>query len=204
MTATSLDSCNDMPQAGHTVQLGRVCVYSDDAGTRIDIPSRRPGPVVVFLGVWLAAWTFAGVVSFSAFLGSLGGPAAFTLFIGVWCVVWAGGWVATAAAFLWMLAGREVVLLHDGILTKRVILPWVGVSRHYHADLIRNLRRNMTTGDLETPQEDGAGIPLGRYGALAFDHDGETVYLGAALGPAAAGVLMETIETWLKQQGEPA
>ncbi|MBL6432373.1 MAG: hypothetical protein HPM95_20030 [Alphaproteobacteria bacterium] len=48
------------------------------------------------------------------------------------------------------------------------------------------------------------GLPLGQYGAVAFDHDGETVYLGAALGPMAADALLEAIEVWLKGEARDA
>ncbi|SDU44670.1 hypothetical protein [Stappia sp. ES.058] len=205
MIAATSTSPNGISQAdGQTQRLGRLWIYSDGIGTLIEIPSRRLAPVVVFLAIWLVGWSFAGFISVSAFFGSFGGPAVFTVFIGVWCSVWAGGWVATAASLLWMLVGREIAILRDGVLTKRLVLPWVGLSRSYSAEFIRDLRLNTMTGDPQISQEEGVGLPLGQYGAVAFDHDGETVYLGAALGPMAADALLEAIEAWLQQETRDA
>ena len=186
--------------AGTTKRLGRLSIYTDDIGTWIEVTARRPLPVLVFLLIALAGWSMAGFVSVSMLFGSFGGPPAFSIFIAVWCSLWAAGWAAIAASIVWMLAGREILILRDGVLTKRLVLPWFGITREYAADLVSNPRRNEETGDPQIAQHEGVGLPLGRYGAVAFEHDGQTVHVGAALGPKAGDALLAALETWLSRK----
>lgn len=188
------------PAAGTTRRLGRLSIYTDEIGTWIEVTARRPLPVLVFLLIALAGWSMAGFVSVSMLFGSFGGPPAFSVFIAVWCSLWAAGWVAIAAGIVWMLAGREILILRDGVLTKRLVLPWVGITRDYAAELVSDPRRNEETGDPDIAQHEGVGFPLGRYGAVAFEHDGQTVYIGAALGPKAGDALLASLETWLARK----
>lgn len=193
---------------GETRKIGRLSIYSDAVGTWIEVASTRNGPGLVFLGLWLFGLSFAGYLSLSLMIAPMEAPVFVQLTLSIWGAILTLGWLATLLSMIWMVLGREVLILRDDTVTKRLVLPFIARSWHYPAGQIRELRRVEDRPQPEVPQHaeqhEGLGLPVGAYGAIAFDCDGRTVHFGAALKPPAAAALLEAVETWFERRQDAA
>ena len=188
---------------GKTQRLGRLSIYNDDVGTWIEVASTRNGAGVTFLGLWLGGLSFAGYLTLSLMGSLVGAPLYVKLILSVWAAMLTLSWLATVLAMIWMALGREVLILRDQMLVKRLALPWFAITRQYDAGKVSNLRRVEAEPEPQVAQHaeqhEGFGLPVGEYGTIAFDHDGQEVFFGAQLKPPAADALHTAIAEWFKR-----
>lgn len=157
-------------------------VRQDDMETVV-IPARRNGFAVLFLSVWLALWTYGGVMAVAELRRS------FELFLAVWLIGWSLGWIMVAASIAWQLLGRETIGVAQGGLLVRLAIGPFRRCRRYRGGEVRHLRvRPQTMMGWTNP---GLAPFFKGSGALLFDHGARTIGLASGVDEAEAALLRD-------------
>jgi hypothetical protein len=138
---------------------------------------------IVFLSLWLFAWSVGGLAAMSSALRP-GGLDAFLVF---WLLAWFVATVAVAGTIVWQLVGREELAFTASHLTHRWRAAGVGRTKVYALERVRHFRETEYIAPSMKTQY--ALVPPGvwtPHGVLGFDYEGETVRAGAALRPEDA------------------
>src|SRR5712692_10013389 len=99
----------------------RVHKLSSLTGNGIYITARKEWWSLIFLPVWIAGWTFGGIMAMKWILHP--GPSTPIAFISLWLLGWALGEGWAIYQWFWTAFGKEIIQIREGGLTvKRDIL----------------------------------------------------------------------------------
>lgn len=156
------------------------------------VPSQKNVFYMLFISVWLIAWAFGEVSAINTLLFS--DQAENKAFMLVWLTMWTlgGGWAI--GCLLWQLAGYEILSLDSGTVTQRIEAFGVGISKHYSAKDVKDMRVvpyviSLSNQKALFPPLFGAG-----HGAIAFDYGSRTIYLGSSVHEAEAKKIVAAFE----------
>lgn len=175
-----------------------------------DLQIRIKGPinwfVVIFMSVWLFFWAIGELVvlniligifmpppldiGFSLFdFGELMGPGGIMLaFLLIWFIFWTRGGISAFRVLLTMLAGSEVIGVNSaGITLSRQIFGF-GFPKVFASEKITSLRLANKEDRRYRTRSLGRG-----GGALAFDHNYDTVTFGEGLKRDGAEEIIRAI-----------
>jgi hypothetical protein len=177
---------------------GRAIVERNMGVLRILIPSARPAPVIMFLGVWLCGWAVGEFAAINALLGGKTGKAA-PGFLAFWLIGWTFGGGFAMIAWLWAMFGREIIVVDKQALRlRKQVLMWRR-DREYAAANVGPLRI------VETEMASLAGSRSSRRqqtpistSPIAFAYGAKTIRFGNGIDPAEAAQLIAKIEEALR------
>ena len=107
-------------------------------GTELHILAKKDWSGLIFTPVWLAFWTFGGIMVIRWLIHP--GPSTPRAFLGLWLTFWLLGEVWVIYGWLWTAFGKEIVTIREGALEiKRDILGY-GRVRSFPIGSVRNLR----------------------------------------------------------------
>ena len=113
---------------------------------------RRSWGEIVFLGFWLALWTFGGIAAVYGLAGAGRGGRAFLV---LWLCVWAVGEAFAAKEIAWQLAGREFLLVSANQLELRREIGRLKRSRRMHLLAVEAVHaQRVPASEDEKPRED--------------------------------------------------
>ena len=112
----------------------RFKVDDTGSGPVIRIKGRAPAFTMLFIPVWLLAWTARGIGAAVQLANH------FDPFLCGWLCFWAVGWVWAAAVVGWFLFGFETISVVDGDLVSAIQLGRFAYRRAYQGTEIRSLR----------------------------------------------------------------
>jgi len=174
-----------------TEQKMRSTITGGPEGLEIVIPARRHPLALLFLGAWLVGWLLGEMTVIThLFSRSPAGPEGLLL---IWLIFWTLGGGFAGYIWLWMLAGKERILMGTSTLhVKRDVLG-LGRTRDYEFSKIRNLRVEPQPAG---PRDAGAALRLSGLagGLIAFEYEGKTIRLGAAIDEAEAQMIVERMK----------
>jgi hypothetical protein len=151
---------------------------SQEAGAlRISIPMRKKPFLILFLLVWLGAWTVAGISTGRQLLHQ------FVPFNGFWMCGWALGEVMVTYVLVRMLGGRDIVQVANGIVEIRKEAFGLGFSKQYSPQEIRDLRFLPEAGSGRGHSES----------SIAFDYGAKTIKFGDGIDESEAKQLIGRI-----------
>lgn len=156
-------------------------------GERIRVRARRNVFPLLFLPVWLAMWSFAGVTTVGQFLRT-GEP-----FLGFWLLGWAAGELAVVFAWCWMLWGAELIGVTGGDLDVGQRLFGFTRSRLYRGRDIRNLSASEAAPFRAQAQLHVPFLMRGRSGAVKFGYGGRTIRFAQGLDEAEGRLIVERL-----------
>lgn len=166
--------------------------YLPDA-VRVEIPAKRNWFVILFLSVWLCAWTVGEIMVPTQFLtGKLPGPAvAFSL---VWLAMWTMGGAVVMATIAWNLLGREIVHATPSGVEVRLDVRGLGRSRSYDPKSISNLR--LESAQAYNPFDPRTSMSVWGLGGgrIAFDYGASTVRFGSRLDDPEVREIIKALE----------
>ena len=157
-------------------------------------PKRRG---LVFLSVWLAGWTFFGVLAAAALTKADRGEAAFLLF---WLCGWFFGECSAAGAIAWLLFGRESLSVTSAELVDRKEIGRLARTKSYDALRVGGIRGEpVPHGEDESPRKDFC---------LRLSYDGEVVRIGEGMGEREAVYIASIVfarirpRSWWSDEGD--
>lgn len=107
-------------------------------GTELHILAKKDWGSLIFLPVWLAFWTFGGIMAMKWLIHP--GPSTPRAFISLWLTFWLVAEVWVIYWLLWTAFGKEIVTIREGALSiKRDILGH-GRTRTFPIGSVRSLR----------------------------------------------------------------
>ena len=108
------------------------------SGMELHILAKRDWGSLIFMPVWLAFWTFGGILAVKVLLHP--GPSTPRAFFSLWLTFWLLAEVWVIYWWLWTAFGKEIVTIREGALNiKRDILGY-GRTRSFSIGSIANLR----------------------------------------------------------------
>jgi hypothetical protein len=174
-----------MPARYEPIDNPRFTIAQTPEGEQIRIKPRRQIFLMLFLPIWLAAWTAGGVAAIYAI------STRFEPFLLVWLCGWAVGWIFAAGTLVWMAAGAETLrMIGPDLEIGHHIL---GVSRRwlYQGSQIRRLSAAAQPG---WPYNYYAWqLPFsrrGRFGSIKFDYGARTIYAAPGLDEAEGAMIV--------------
>ena len=170
----------------------RVMVYQTVSGTEVQIRALHNGPALVFLPVWLAGWTFGGVVAIGSFVHR---PQPF---LGFWLLGWLMGEVFAASVWSWMAFGREVLRVGEGVVTLGKRIGRFERARRFPLQEVSNVR---AVGYFGSPMSFNASMQYWGLsgGTVAFDYQGKPVRFGVGLEESEARGVAESLAPFIRQ-----
>jgi hypothetical protein len=107
-------------------------------GAELNILSKKDWGSLIFIPVWLAFWTFGGIMAMKWLIHP--GPSTPRAFITFWLAGWLFGEVWATYWWFWTAFGKEIVTIREGTLNiKRDILGY-GRTRSFAIGSVSNLR----------------------------------------------------------------
>ena len=159
----------------------RYLVEDTGSGETIRIKATRPVFPLLFLPVWLAAWTVGGIAAITQFLQH------FEPFLLFWLCGWALGWVFAAGSIGWMLFGSEMLRVVGRDLELGFQIAIWSRRKIYEGSQVRSLRACTQSNPMlsafrfSVPFFGGA-----RYGSIQFNYGARTLYAASGLDEAEA------------------
>jgi hypothetical protein len=158
---------------------------------------RRSWGQLTFLVIWLAGWSFGGILAMYAFFGAARGERAF---LAVWLCGWIYGEVSAALAIAWQLAGREVLAVDVQQLELRQEIGRLSRTQRVDTVSIDNVEAaRVPTDEDERPREDFC---------LRVRRGDKTLKVGEGMGEREAEYLASVVlakirprETWVGSFG---
>ncbi len=161
----------------------------------VSIPSRKYWALILFLAVWLAAWTFSEIRILRevvcGFCGStlLISEVEFFGFLAVWTL----GGLFVLLSLLWQLIGKEEIqVTAESIMVSRVI-GFLRTSREYASQYVRGLRIS-TFGPTYLIKADAWLSSHAGFGTVLFDYRTKTIRFGIAVDWDEAMQIIEEIQ----------
>jgi hypothetical protein len=155
----------------------RITVRQTEDGLGISIPPQRSVPLVGFLLVWLAGWSFGmrfGLASVSTFrMPDL-------LFL-IWSIPWTASGLAVLYVALWQLFGREQLFFTAGALVREWWMPGLRRRRVVMGSEIREVT-------VKRPENDLAGL-----GTIQVKTATGSFWIGSGLGHHEAELVADLI-----------
>jgi hypothetical protein len=152
----------------------RVTIEHSIGGPAVRIRAPRNWGALIFLPIWLAGWTFGGVLAIGAFFRE---P---RLFLGVWLIGWLAGEAFAILAWSWAAFGEEVLTLGEGSLS---LAKRIGPFQRLRRYPLHNSSNVRAAGWFASPTSFADSLrPWGLTGGtVAFDHHGKSVRFGIGL-----------------------
>jgi len=172
----------------------RVRKLPSVSGIELHIAAKKEWWPLVFLPVWLAGWTFGGIMAVRWLIRP--GPSTPRAFISLWLVGWVLAEAWTLYQWLWTALGREIVQVREGDLRiKRDILGH-GRTRSFPVGTVTNLRASGVFPTASYWDNYLAQMKLGG-GTVGFDSQGETHRFGIQLTEPDAQEVVRELKPFL-------
>jgi hypothetical protein len=107
-------------------------------GTELHILAKKDWGSLIFTPVWLAFWTFGGIMVMRWLIHP--GPSTPRAFLSLWLTFWLLGEVWAIYGWLWTAFGKEIVTIREGALEIRRDILGYGRVRSFPIGSVRNLR----------------------------------------------------------------
>ncbi len=163
-------------------------------GTELHILAKRDWGSLLFTPVWLAFWTFGGIMVMKWLIHP--GPSTPRAFLSLWLTFWLLSEVWVIYWWLWTAFGKEIVTIKEGSLgIKRDILGY-GRTRSFPIGGVRNLRASgffpsNSYWDIYLVQLKLAG------GTVGFDARGQIKKFGIQLTEPEAQEVVRELKPYL-------
>jgi len=174
-------------------QIGsRITIEHTVGGPEVHVRAPRNWWALIFLPIWLAGWTFGGLVALGTFLRE---P---QLFLGVWLLGWVAGEALAVLAWSWAAFGEEVLTFYEGVLTLAKRIGPFQRTRRFPLHETSNVR---AAGWFGSPTSFADAMrPWGLTGGtLAFDHNNRPVRFGIGLAEQEARELATELAPYVRQ-----
>ena len=169
----------------------RFRVENVEGVEQIVIPSGRRWFGLVFMGVWIAFWSFGGVMAIREFLRT--GEA----FLALWLMGWAIGWIFVALCIAWQLTGVEILRVRHGALEHRWRLIGFERGKRYELSHIGTVAPSSAPSPFgRMPVTMPPFVPL-RQGVVRFDYGARTIYAASGLSEAEGEMIVDRLRTML-------
>lgn len=165
----------------------RFVVDHDGGGEVIRIPANRSIPFLLFLTVWLVAWTAGGLSVIGSFLAS------HDLFLGVWLCAWVAGVGFASLLMVWMLAGSETLRVIHGDLENSWRIGPMTWRKLYQGASIQALEAAQQNPLFAYVRVSGPFGLYAQFGAVQFDYGARTVRVAPGLDEAEARLIVERL-----------
>ena len=144
----------------------------------LHILAKKEWGSLIFLPVWLAGWTFGGLMVMRWIARP--GPSTPRGFLSLWLVGWVLGEAWALYSWLWTAFGKEIIQVKEGSLVVKQDILGFGRSRSFPTGSIENLR---ATGIFPTTSYWSNYLIQMKLdgGPVAFDRQGQTVRFGIQL-----------------------
>ena len=174
---------------------GTADVQDTPSGVVITIPAPRHKFGMLFLPLWLVAWTFGEISAIGDLLGPAGDqPIGFLVF---WLAGWTVGGVFALGFFLWMLRGRQIIRVERGLLSLRWDVFGLGYSREYEVSRVANLRIGASSAGNPFGVSRAGAMWVFTCGPMAFDYGAHTIHFGLAMHEAEAATILPRLSRLL-------
>jgi len=174
-------------------QIGkRIKIFKTTSGeATIQIASPKNLFLLIFLPIWLLAWTAGGVF---AVLQAILGTGKGNLFLFIWFCGWLAAEIFISAIFLWGAFGKEIVSLLEGrLIIKRSVFNY-GRIRAFEIPKVCCLRSSGFFGSMLSWNLGMAYWGLSG-GTVAFDYRHKTERFGINLSEKDATALVAYLKT---------
>ena len=108
------------------------------SGAELHILAKKDWGSLIFAPVWLAFWTFGGVMAMRWVIHP--GPSTPRAFISLWLTGWLLGEVWVTYWWFWTAFGKEIVWIREGSLSIKRDIFGYGLTRVFPIGSISNLR----------------------------------------------------------------
>ena len=174
----------------------RFAIEPTEGGEQIRVKARRQIFPMLFLPVWLIAWTAGGMAAIWQVIQQ------FEPFLVIWLCGWAAGWVMAAGTLAWMFTGSETLRVVGSDL--EIAQHALGWSRRwlYEGARVRNLR---VADQLAWPYRFQFQVPflnIARTGSVKFDYGPRTVFAAPGLDDAEGRMIIERLRRRLPASAE--
>lgn len=166
----------------------RFRTVMENGREEIRVPARRNWFALLFLPVWLTAWTIGGGVAVYGLITTL------DPFLAVWLCFWAIAWLFAAATIAWMLAGAEIVSVTGGDLDVGYRLFGYERAKRYRGDTISALGVASGRDPFRRLQLSVPFLPALRTGAVKFDYGARTIYFGGGIDEAEGRMIVDSLK----------
>lgn len=102
---------------------GRAHIINNGMQFKVIIAAKRNIVVIVFLFIWLVAWSFGESFAFHQINKT--GIDVIQIFLLVWITAWTLGGLFVLLVIIWSLLGREIIIVENGILFRTLVLPLI-------------------------------------------------------------------------------
>jgi hypothetical protein len=164
------------------------------AGVEIHIFAKKEWSALIFLPLWLAIWTFAGIVAMKWVLRPA--PSTPRAFVSLWLVGWALGEAWAVYSWSWTAFGKEILEVKEGVLTTKRDILGLGRSRRFPIGSVANLRASGIFPSSSNWENYLTQMKLGG-GTVAFDSQGKIVRFGIQLTEPEAQEVVRELKPWL-------
>jgi hypothetical protein len=159
-------------------------------GVELHIAAKREWSSIFFLPVWLAFWTFGGLMAMRWVVNPE--PSTPRLFISLWLVGWALGETWAVYQWFWTAFGKEIVVVREGTLKVKRDILGRGKTRSFLVGRVANLR---ASGFFPSDSYWGNYLAQMRLGGgtVGFDSQGKTHRFGIQLTESDARTVVEQL-----------
>jgi hypothetical protein len=172
----------------------RVHKIPSIVGVELHIFAKKEWGTLIVLPVWLAGWTFGGIMAMKWLLHP--GPSTPRPFISVWLVGWALGEGWAIYQWLWTAFGKEIIRVKEGTLTvKRDVLGY-GRSRSFPIGADTNLRASGIFPSASYWDNYLTQMKIGG-GTVGFDSQGQRARFGIQLTEPEAQEVVRELKPYL-------
>jgi hypothetical protein len=168
-----------------------VRIEQSVAGPTVRVRAPRNWGALIFLPIWLAGWTFGGVLAIGSFLRE---P---QLFLGVWLLGWAAGEAFAVLAWSWAAFGEEVLTIGERVIS---VAKRIGPFQKARSHPLHEASDIRAAGWFGSPTSFSDSMrPWGLTGGtLAFDHSGKPVRFGIGLNEHEARQLAAELAPYMR------
>ncbi|HPS46024.1 MAG TPA: hypothetical protein PKZ21_02545 [Bacteroidales bacterium] len=173
---------------------GRARIINNGMQFKVIIAAKRNLGVIVFLFIWLIAWSFGEMFAYNTINKS--DIVAVDVFLLVWITAWTLGGLFVFLVIIWSLLGREIIIVENGILTiQKGFLTLPIIKKKYDISLIKNMELSLTE-DLNTFWTKNNNNPNKinllaiSGGKICFDYGLKTIRFASSIDNAEARSLL--------------
>jgi hypothetical protein len=174
--------------------LPRYQVVALPVGLQISLPPRRSWSLSVQMIAWLGGWAIGEVLVGKALWFGTSAPG--SPFLVMWLAGWTliGAWVVITVAR--QIAGQDILSIGNDVLTYRVAIAGLGLTRKFDLARVRGLRAEPVH---ELWDWTGAFLPFfgAAEGSIAFEYGVRTYSLGPGLNDAEAAGIVDMLRAKL-------
>lgn len=178
---------------------GVSAITHEGGALRVTVPALVPWTTLVFVIVWLIAWTAGGVFAYSSLIHGLQGASssfhrisASTIFLAAWCVGWIFGEVYAVKYLAWGLFGREHIIVGLTGLEHRTTCLGMSRSKSYQLSSISRFRTAPAVSNKVRGKDDDDPVP--DASSISFDYGSKSVIMAKGMDDAEATRIVEEIQ----------